>query len=324
MTVLKTPRLPFTQHGGLWQSAYHLVHPKVTEDDSDFEDCSTGSFQTQLYSWEVPFATPEEFRITKLGYTIDPECPPDELGCWDEGCSSEDYDCQDLDDPVNTKDGYGPEEPFECEPSLITNTYKCSTIGYEAADYYCKAKRGLKMKRSQEIEKRLFTGECNSCVSICESDTEILGEGCPQPVWAAMAMLEEALSCCNSEEPGMIHSPVSGMRNPDKYDIHSVDYGDGMGERNVLFTKNRGHILTSGCHDYACEGDEPLDENLCWLYGTSMVHLLYGDIVVNGKTMKDVTNREINLVEVTAEQMVSAYFNPCCNFAVLADLSACE
>lgn len=152
---------------------------------------------------------------------------------------------------------------------------------------------------------------------------------------AAIAAIDEALGACLCDEIGMIHIPASLAYLCCEYLYHDVlDYGDGMGPRKVLRTKSRGNIVVVGGGYTGAMGPDgcPCEPGAGWIYGTSMVNLVYGHAVyVPDKGEVDFSSGRIRLpgsaMGVTTNDMLVMVEQPfvplvdkCCRFAAKATL----
>lgn len=344
--TLELPKIaPVRQWHGLWTSAYHLVHPANAQPFSTGREDFTANNSYEPTSLEI-FDTPFNGRPLKdkysdreiglhvgAGFEYQPECPG-EAGCW-HPCTDA---CQDPEDPEKVKVPDCAEGIEQYSPTLITSTITCSTFGFEAADYFGRAERSLRKIRSSQLECNLWEGDCavddegtplNPYFSQAAADSgvTILADGEPQTAHAALQALNGALAECNPGEAGMIHAPVelaSKWCTSDCVAPRSMDYGDGMGERPLLQTTVRGNIIVTGPGYGKCigpDGEVP-GPNQAWVFATPMVYLVWDNVRFTPDNLKDATNKKINQVTVTAEQMIGAFYEPCCFFAVLVDLCA--
>lgn len=275
-----------------------------------------------------------------LGISFQSDCVGD-VGCW--AICDNHYNCQDPEAPENVKlNECGSDETINYTPSVITKRVSCSTFGFAHMkdDYWPRVGRKLIGARGNELESRLSDGDCvqdqddlpvNPFFSQPEDPESsfnftVLGGGEPMPIYDALGALDGSLAFCDSNSAGMIHMPTAAASKLDGFIHHeSVNYGDGMGERSILRTATRGNIVVSGS-GYSGTGPngEVPGPNQAWIYATSMVYLIWDNIVFSPDEGDFRSHFKDNRVDVVAEQIVGAFYNPCCNFAVLADLCGCN
>lgn len=391
--------IPLRQHGGLWEAAYHLVHPEgATLYGTDFHNISdvvsknfggggtvpnimefseagngkllqrpNGAGAVDLRGDTVYFT---DMCSGDLGITspkcnltpIDPDAPDPEPEPEPEpgeeiptGCCGPRFDCPDCEpcedaEPCNvtrektsnTCVDYG---EF-CVP-VIYSAYQASTFQMmgDRTDPWSLVARNMADKRSCAIENQLLNGAgqldadgrptfgCLGGGNVAESGhVGVINGGATVGLGQGIAQLEGALANCLCSEVGMLHLPAEvGFLACEYFYQDVVDYGDGMGERIINRSKTRGNIGVVGGGYTGAMGPDgcPCEEGVGWLYGTSMVQLVYGhQMWVPDRQFLDFDNGQIsangsewanpttNDVFVVGEQAIVPVYSKCCRFAV--------
>lgn len=316
---------PIRPQNGLWTSAYHLVHPELGDADPWSKEAIVNAGDTprvygqadDTYKELMRNGSPD--RTIYEGVEFESNCGSP-VGCFAIGC----VPCEDVVEQ---------EKPLDCDggdfltykPVAITTRVACSNFGHEGVDYIGRATDNLFVGRDRAIENNLWSGDCcldendEPCNPSLEAAENLLGCGKPQPPGVAIGILDMALAECTTSI-GMIHmNPVVGARLvAEGYIIPDVvDYGDGMGPRSILRTAARGNIVVIGSGYGETETTEGFP-----MYATSMVNLVWDKVLTQTGTSEN-TNMlytSDNRQEVVAEQIVGAFFDPCCHYGVLTDL----
>lgn len=213
------------------------------------------------------------------------------------------------------------------------------------------ARRELITKRSNAVEKMLINGngqvDCNNLPTygmlgganvLSPGSVGTIRGGCEVCIGCGVALIEEALADCLGSEIGMIHiSGAPSLQNCDAFYHDVIDYGDGMGSRTVQRTKSRGNIVVTGGGYTGGIGPDgcPCGPGEAWIYGTSLVHLVYGHpmytpdrqnfnfdgtiIEIEGATANATTND----LFILAEQAVVPVISKCCRFATKITTNKC-
>lgn len=359
----RLPRVLGQKHG-LWHSAYHLIHPDCpfgSDYQSQFGDITQTGQGMRIWGENASQEWPHGAHAG-LGFSFESDCVGD-LGCWaicDDDYTCQDPD----DPTHTKGCGDGADTVSEYYPSVITAKRDCSTFGQEhyGDDAWYRTGRKLIRGRERELECRLASGDCvmsgegddatpvnpffSQPIEMVENPDDpdgdpvpapgsfqILNGGdpaapTPMPLEAALAAIDNSLGFCDSEEAGMIHMPAAASTKLTcgrciREEI--VDYGDGMGERSILRTATRGNIVVAGVgYDGTGPNGEEAPDGTAWIYGTSMVYLVWDKVVFTPSVGEHTSHFKDNRVEVVAEQIVGAFYGPCCNYAVLADLCSCS
>lgn len=334
------PRFVLGYEGSLWQSAFHLIHPKVAPFNANNTPVNDDAYENsldeaQIFDYSTPFHevplvdafSGREYGLKiGAGFNFLPECPAP-LTCWNP-CED---DCQDLDSPTKPKDAECNTPAIrEITPvEIVFTAPECSTFGHEAADYRGRAERGLRAGRSTMIEKMLIQGGCSAnpflSQPVVTSGVVILAGGIAQSLQCGIAKLDAALSGCSPHTAGMIHVPTSVITelNNDYVNSEFFDYGDGMGPRKI-FRTGLGSIVVSGSGYSSGIGPggalPTIGTREHWIYGTSMVNLVWDKIRILPDDLEDAIIRRRNRVQYRAEQTVAAFYDPCCLFAIKINL----
>lgn len=342
---IDTPGLILPSKHGLWASSYHLIHPSDNSDTVTYNGKGSPEQDYELNIWPepsnaLPLLDPHtgkeiNFRVG-LGFTYSLDCPSGSVGCFfpcSAGYAAQDPDSPEFVAPVDA--GCDTDETYY--PSLMTYSISSSTFNHMHKDYWASAERGLRNRRDAELERRLLLGDCvedNSNVKLnpylsessANSGVVTLGGGAVS-LSRAIGLLDEALSGCRAGI-GMVHAPVpvaAFWQAAGFVDSEVIDYGDGMGARSVLRTRTKGNVVVAGPGYAAATGPNaavPAAGN-AWVYATSMVNLVWDKIRLTpeNKDFNSTTRYYTNDVIVRADQLIGAFYEPCCLYAVLVDLN---
>jgi hypothetical protein len=228
-------------------------------------------------------------------------------------------------------------------PSFVTARIKQSTFNNHL-DYWSLAHSAITNVREKTLENRIINGDCvlgdddttkvNPYLAAPfpadpdEPRVEVLNGGTATSLNYAIGLLDEALAGCNPAA-GMIHAeiPVASFWTAAGYlEIDpAIDYGDGMGQRSLLRTKTRGNIVVAGAGYKDALGPDGAvaADGTAWVYATSMVHLIWDKIQLHPErgNLGQAVAFARNDIEISASQLVGAFFDVGCRYAVLVDLA---
>lgn len=194
----------------------------------------------------------------------------------------------------------------------------CSTLGGQSRDFQGRARRKLIASRSKQIEAELWTGAMATSfswpnASLASSATEISGSEVASA--DALACLEQALGQCSGEQRGMIHASIQQVS---RWTAERVVRREG-----ALLVTQLGTIVVPGAGYDGSGTDGSIPGSGQWVYASQLVQIRLSEIVVVPENLAQGVRRSDNTVEVRAEQMAAATFDPCCVFAILSDLDPC-
>lgn len=343
-TQIDVPRRVLGRKHGLWTSAYHLIHPAdgsaIRSDDSGDE---LMIFPSPYI--DFPSASPNGMPITQdggiaaasrivsglsfgsdcgFGYSRKLFCPPG-------------VDCSELEDGIPGCQEC--ESIVEYIPTFMESNIVTSTFNLASSDAWARLEQNMIRHRENFLEDVLWQGDVaidgtdpmnlyNFVTLDPAENVEVLGDDVDgETAHDALVRLISALGSCLGDAAGMIHAPIDVVAlwmKGDLLKVEYIDYGDGMGEREVLVTKIGGHVVVAGAN-YSGLGPQEDDpaSGLKWTFGTSMVYLIWDKISVfpergNISHARFATND----IVIDATQMLGAFYDPCCTTAVLVDTTA--
>lgn len=210
-------------------------------------------------------------------------------------------------------------------PFAVQVEYQCSTLGFNANDYWGKALRALELHQSAAIERELLKGELAKKASELSPDNPVpnrwLADGTAVDVTPAggavkpkvgVALLEQALANNQGGAKGVIHSPVA---------IGSVLADDYKVEDDTLRTPLGNTFITGAGYDGSGPNGEPQSGTSYWLYATGAIGVRLSEPSVTPDTMPEAVDRRVNHITVVAERLAAATWDGCSHFAVLVDLA---
>lgn len=206
----------------------------------------------------------------------------------------------------------------EYQPFVAWAGDACSPFGWNERDYQGRARRKLLANESRIIEAELWTGARaatagypNRFLADAGRVTQ-LESGVRTPHASALAELESALAECGGGDH-MIHAMPrlvslwsrNGMVTPSP---------DGRVLRTALGTV----VVPGAGYNGSGPGGSPAegDRDDSWAYGTGMVRVWRGPVVVLPGDFASAVDRETNLVTFRAERFVAATWDQCCHVGI--------
>lgn len=202
-------------------------------------------------------------------------------------------------------------------PFVVDAYDRCSTFGFEAADYEGRARRALAARESKAVEAEWWRGALfptnphldNSGSAPAATNAVTLAGGTAQTLRTGLALLVQAIADGNGGV-GMIHARP-----------FLVDLWLGL---QVLWRSNDGKFYTGGGHlvvpGAGYPGTGPTGQATSatseWAYATDAPEIHRGPVEVFANSMAQVVNRDQNTVTVRAERMYGIAWNAILNNAV--------
>jgi hypothetical protein len=216
--------------------------------------------------------------------------------------------------PVEAKASGTATELVEWDPYGIYTYEQCAYAVND--DLYpelrAKAIRSLEAQTSHLVEQILWTnvvdgvdfGATHPNISLNEATTV----GTQAPPTSALQQLDALLITALGGRNGMIHVPAPLM--------HFFKQADLITLNGNIWQTASGNIVVPGTGYDGSDsgGDVPADS--LWIYGTSMVELRLGEIVVLPGDIRSAVNRATNQIVVRAERLALAYWDLCAHVGV--------
>lgn len=204
--------------------------------------------------------------------------------------------------------------PFE----VVTGD-RCSTFGWQEAEYQRRAQDLLERCESTLISRELWEGMLaqsegwNDNLYLASPTSDTVTDA-PAGVIDVLACLEQGLAECGCGVQGMIHATRQLV-------THWAALGPSVLrlENGILRTVH-GTIVVS---DAGYTGTGPNGEtDAVWAYATGMVHVLRGPVTVTPDTLTGVWS-DVNDLEFYASRPAAYAWDGCCHLAAEADLAPC-
>lgn len=245
------------------------------------------------------------------GVTYEPECVP--VGT-----------TTDLCDPA-TKPNPAPTAEVSFDTFALTSAYRCSTIGYFGQDYFARARRYLQADQERQLSAELWTGTVAQAESYPNrfladvANVDILSEGGPIGLTAALACLEQGLNDCNAGQRGMIHATTQTVTHW---------FGLNLLRREgplILTVKDTVVVPGVGYDGSDPNGNSPSDIGAVWAYATGIVTVKLGGIkTLGGPDDLSFVDRATNTARVIAERVGLVAFDGCCHLGVGIEITPCD
>lgn len=221
-------------------------------------------------------------------------------------------------------------DTVEYQPFLVFGRDRCSTFGFEAADYQGRARRQLGAVRSHQIEAELWNGAIARSATpdlpnryLAHASSNVVNASATSLSPAdALACLEEGLSFCGEGTRGMIHATRQIVTEWAAANLLRREGGYLLTHTDTIVVAGTGY---SGDGPHQDAGSAPIAaaNGSIWAYATDMIYLRLGEVKVIPGDFAQAINRAENHVEYRAEQLVAAYWDGCCHLAVEIDADLC-
>jgi len=212
--------------------------------------------------------------------------------------------------------------PVTYRPVGLMADDACSAVAIDFAETRQRAEDTLTVWTSAQLEAELWTGAIGDAAGftnqrLASDDAEEVSTA-PMGYVDALACLEAALADCNGGGVGMIHAPRSVT-------THWKAEGllDAQGDLRLT---THGNIVVPGAgYDGSRDAETPATDGSVWAYATGLVDVRLGEIQVLPETLQQAVSgvTRDNTVEVFAQRVAAAVFDPCCLLAVEVDGVVC-
>lgn len=210
----------------------------------------------------------------------------------------------------------------EWDPYVIGAGVKCSTFGHRARDWPGQARRALQAVAEFQVSRELWTGVQAAAEGLPNrfladvDNVDILTEEGAVGLTHGLACLEQYLSDCNAGQRGMIHATWQVV-------THWMRFG--LIERSgSLLTTVHDTIVVPGAGYDGTDPNGNVGDGNVWAYATGMVDVRRDSDVDLFGLPEDTIDRNLNDVEVRAEQLAVASWDGCCHAGIRLDVETCD
>lgn len=346
-TQIDIPNRVLARQHGLWTSAYHLIHP------ADGDDMPSGDSGDELMIYPSPYLdfpsnSANGIPITQDdGYRVADRILSGISFLSDCGltasCSLPDCSCNPEITP--TLPCANCVASVNYTPTELRVTNSSSTFGFQSADInpWRRIVRSIRNNRENYLENLLWNGGCNPTgedanhhfftnLSIDSGEANNVNQANINAAngdssTTVLASLEAELAIAGGGgSAGLIHTNnhvVNAWLNAGLLRFRTVDYGDGIGPREILETKLGGNIIiihplggSLGPEGAAAAAGK------YWVFATSMVYLMWNKISLYPEEGNLQSARfRTNDIDVLGAQMLGTFYDPCNVSAALVDMT---
>lgn len=222
--------------------------------------------------------------------------------------------------------------PVTYSPAIIVAADACSAMS-GVRDRLGRARRLLTATESDALERLLWTGEVDDTgsdlpverIHLADGTATELAAGAAIDYGHGFALMDHFLTECLHNVMGMIHMTP--------YVLAVLWQANAVFRENGRWYSPNGNLIVAGA-GYTGGGPraltDPVGEDALpavpdldnatppdqWIYGTSMVQVLLGDV----ETRQD-ENRAVNTITAYAERPAAAFWDYCCKFAAQLDFT---
>lgn len=203
------------------------------------------------------------------------------------------------------------------QPFVVDAWDRCSTFGFEAADYEGRARRALAARETKAVEAEWWRGQLfpsnphldNSGSAPAATNSTTLVGGVAQTVSLSLALLVQAIADGNGGV-GMIHArPLVVTRWMNQNMIRRETDGKLYTEAGVMVVPGRGYPGTGPTGQAVSATSE-------WAYATDAPDIHRGPVEVFSNTMAETVHFRLNTVTVQAQRLYGIAWNAIMNVAV--------
>lgn len=218
-----------------------------------------------------------------------------------------------------------PPEPTGIEtyrPVGLWAADRCSAISADLEESRRRARDTLDIWTSAQLEAELWGGAIGDGGGFTNqrlaSPDAVEVSAAPLGYADALGCLEHALGGCNGGGLGMIHATRSVV-------THWVSENLARSEGPLLLTAMGTIVVPGAGYDGSGPGGIPAVDGSVWAYATGIVDVRLGGIDVLPETLQQAATAVMrdNTIEVYAQRVAAAVFDPCCLLAVEVDAVVC-
>lgn len=201
---------------------------------------------------------------------------------------------------------------------------KCSTLGWQAADYEARARRQLQANESYLFAKELWTGAKTGAAStntlpknraLADSNATAVTTGTAVSPLIALSLLDNAIAVCGANRRGFIHMRPQLL-------MHLASVMAVRREGSVWLTPLDNAIVADGGYlgsSPATPTTNPTTDQ--WMIGTSWLQVRIGTPMVQGGPNAQGVDRSINNVETWAFEPVMYQWDECCHYSAQVNVA---
>jgi hypothetical protein len=211
----------------------------------------------------------------------------------------------------------------EFNPIVLWAGDACSVIDLPR-DWQGRARRLLVACQSKLLAAELWNGDLAASAGLtanrylASNDANTVTNGALAEV-NALACLEDALAACSCGR-SMIHcTPGTAIQWKAHNLIERVPAANGF----LYVTPQDTIVVADAGYDGSSPDGNPAVSGSVWAYGTSLVDVRLGDIVVTPDNDTAAVNRSLNDFEYRAQRLAAATFDGCCHVAAEIDIDIC-
>lgn len=203
---------------------------------------------------------------------------------------------------------------------------RCSTFGWQAADYIGRATRGLAVKRHWGVDREWESGtliSANSHLSATYADpaTTELAAGANVSPSDALALLDEAIgNSVNVIGRGMIWATpfvAAKWNNLGMLTYETIDDDSGLGRRATILSSAGNYVIIgSGFEGRGPDNMVPASHASQWAYATDPIAVIASSPETIPGTLAEATDKENNTVVYRQHQWFAILWNRLLHAAV--------
>lgn len=199
-------------------------------------------------------------------------------------------------------------------PFTLASAEKCNTFGWQAIDYRQRVVDLFEDFEPKEIEREFWTGtiEPDGQHLASGSAVEDVSGVSPYSPVNAIAALEGYIADCGTGGRGMIHMTRRTVPLLSNQGI--------IIERNGGLYTHTGTVVIAGAGYPGTGPDGTAEDGTEWMFATSWVKVLRGEVQALPDNFSEALNRSINEVAWAAMRTIGIAFDPCCLGAVTVDM----
>lgn len=207
----------------------------------------------------------------------------------------------------------------EAEPMALWATDPCISVFEPYGDKAARARQLLAACESKQLAGEFWGGTLAQASGwdnpfLANNDANTVSNGALAEA-NALSCLEDALASCGCGR-SMIHATpgvVTMWRS-----FHLVER---VG--NLLVTVNDTIVVPDAGYDGSGPDGQAAADGSVWAYGTGLVDVRLGNVQVVPDSVAGGVDRSVNNLEVRAQRLGLATFDPCCHVAVEIDAPRC-